>query len=118
MTSEGPNDDVRPWGRFIVLDEGPGFKVKRIEVAAGKRLSLQSHQRRREQWTVVLGEAVVSVDGTDHRLAPGDSIHIPRQARHRVANPGPAPLIFIEVQTGDYFGEDDIIRYEDDFNRI
>ncbi len=111
-------EDVRPWGRYIVLDEGPGFKVKRIEVAAGKRLSLQSHQHRREQWTVVQGEAVVSIDGTDHRLVTGDSIFIPRQARHRVANPGPALLVFVEVQTGDYLGEDDITRHEDDFNRI
>ncbi len=117
MTSDGLSEDVRPWGRFIVLDEGLGFKVKRIEVAAGKRLSLQSHQHRREQWTVVQGEAVVSMDGADHRLVPGDSILIPRQARHRVASAGPAPLVFVEVQTGDYLGEDDIIRHEDDFNR-
>ncbi|HQG90189.1 MAG TPA: phosphomannose isomerase type II C-terminal cupin domain [Acidobacteriota bacterium] len=117
MTRGGLNEDVRPWGRFIVLDEGPGFKVKRIEVAAGKRLSLQSHRHRREQWTVVQGEAVVSLDGVDHRLVPGGSIGIPRQARHRVASAGPEPLVFIEVQTGDYLGEDDITRHEDDFNR-
>jgi mannose-6-phosphate isomerase len=113
----GPSEDVRPWGRYLVLDEGPDFKVKRIEVIPGQRLSLQSHRHRQEQWTVVHGEAVVSLDGTDHALGPGDSIRIPRQARHRVANRGAALLVFVEVQTGSYLGEDDITRYADDYNR-
>lgn len=109
--------DERPWGRYVVLEEGDGYKVKRIEVNPGQRLSLQSHEQRMENWTVVSGEAIVTLDGVDHMLAPGQSIFIPRQARHRVANPGTGLMTFIEVQSGSYLGEDDIVRYEDDYSR-
>lgn len=117
MRGSCSGEDRRPWGRFVILDQGDGFKVKRIEVMAGKRLSLQSHEQRQEQWTVVGGQALVTVDSAEHRLGPGESIRIPRQARHRVACVGAEPLCFIEVQTGAYLGEDDIVRYEDDFSR-
>lgn len=118
MSGETRYTEQRPWGRFIVLEEQPGFKVKRIEVLPGKRLSLQSHVHRQEQWTVVRGCAVVTLDDRELKLGCGHSVMIPRRARHRVANTGEELLVFIEVQTGGYLGEDDIARYEDDFNRV
>lgn len=110
--------EERPWGRFLILEDRAGYKVKRIEVESGRRLSLQSHRHRREQWTVVQGLARVTLDERELDLEVGMSVAIPIEARHRVANPGEARLILIEVQTGSYFGEDDITRFEDDFNRI
>jgi mannose-6-phosphate isomerase len=112
-----PLFDRRPWGTFTVLDEGAGYKVKRIEVLPGKRLSYQQHARRAEHWMVVAGEATVTLDGREIRLAVGETVDIPVGAAHRVANPGDATLVFIEIQRGDYLGEDDIKRLEDDFNR-
>jgi mannose-6-phosphate isomerase-like protein (cupin superfamily) len=111
-------EDVRPWGRYVILEESDGYKVKRIEVNPGRRLSLQSHRQRQEQWTVVRGQALVTRGQDQYPLTPGESIHIPREALHRVANPGTGLLVFIEVQTGDYLGEDDITRYEDDYKRV
>lgn len=110
--------DRRPWGSYKVLDEGTSFKVKRIEVAVGKRLSYQKHAQRAEHWVVVEGKARVTLDGTDILLSAGDAIDIPTGAAHRVENPGSATLIFIEVQRGTYLGEDDIVRLEDDFGRV
>lgn len=112
-----PRFDERPWGNFTVLDEGANFKVKRIEVLPHKRLSYQSHQRRAEKWFVVSGTAKVTLNGEEILVDSGEDIEIPRQAKHRVENPGDTLLTFIEIQTGDYFGEDDIERYEDDFGR-
>ena len=114
---ESEREGIRPWGRYLVLEEEAGYKVKRIEVKPGLRLSLQSHRRRQEQWTVVQGEALVTLGKELHPLGRGESIRIPREMPHRVANPGSDLLVFIEVQTGDYLGEDDIVRYEDDFHR-
>jgi mannose-6-phosphate isomerase len=114
-----PCYEERPWGCFTVLDEGPGYKVKRIEVLAGKRLSYQRHARRAEHWMVVGGTASVTLDGQEFAVAPGGVVDIPVGTRHRVANPGTGePLVFIEIQRGDYLGEDDIERFEDDFNRV
>lgn len=107
----------RPWGTYLVLDDEPGHKVKRISVDAGKRLSYQFHEHRAEHWFVTSGRAVVTLDGVDIALCPGDAIDVPRRAKHRIENPGPDPLIFVEVQYGDYFGEDDIIRIDDDYGR-
>ncbi|NWF54562.1 MAG: phosphomannose isomerase type II C-terminal cupin domain [Syntrophaceae bacterium] len=107
----------RPWGSYTILEEAETYKVKRIEVLPAKRLSYQRHQKRDEHWVVVEGEAVVTVEGRDIPLSPGGSVDIPRMAAHRIRNPGKTPLVFIEVQKGDYFGEDDIIRLEDDFGR-
>ncbi|MCB9507014.1 MAG: phosphomannose isomerase type II C-terminal cupin domain [Myxococcales bacterium] len=109
--------DVRPWGSYTVLDEGEGYKVKRIEVLAGKRLSYQRHARRAEHWYVVRGLARVTLDGVDHDRGAGEAIDIPLGAAHRVANPGSELLVFVEVQRGDYLGEDDIERLQDDFGR-
>ena len=109
--------DERPWGSFEVLEDAPSHKVKRIEVRPGQRLSYQRHQQRAEHWFVVSGTAKVTLDGADRALTAGMAIDIPKLAAHRVANTGEQPLVFIEVQYGDYFGEDDIERLEDDFGR-
>lgn len=111
-------EDERPWGRFFVLDDRPELKVKRIEVLPGRRLSLQRHRRRDEHWLVVAGEALVQRDSDTLRLAPGDSVDIARGQAHRLANPGSDLLVIIEVQRGEYFGEDDIERLEDDYGRV
>lgn len=112
-----PRYDERPWGSFTILDEGDGFKVKRIEVLAGKRLSYQKHARRAEHWFVVKGTARVTLDGEEFIKAAGEAIDIPVGAAHRVENSGEDLMVFIEVQQGDYLGEDDIVRLEDDFGR-
>ena len=115
MTKES---DERPWGYYEVLSDEPDHKVKRITVHPGKRLSLQRHLRRAEHWFILRGEAVATVDGGDVPLKKGDMIRIPQGGVHRIYNAGTTPLAFIEVQTGDYFGEDDIERIEDDFGRV
>lgn len=112
-----PLHEVRPWGQFWVLDDGERCKVKRIEITPGKRLSYQRHRRRAEHWYIVAGRARVTLDDVVHERGVGDTIEVPRGGWHRVENPGREPLVFIEVQTGDYFGEDDIERREDDFGR-
>ena len=109
--------DKRPWGTYTVLDEGALFKVKRIEVLPGKRLSYQKHSRRAEHWFIVEGTARVTLDDTEINLNAGDAIDIPKGSAHRIENPGTALLVFIEVQRGDYLGEDDIERLQDDFGR-
>jgi mannose-6-phosphate isomerase-like protein (cupin superfamily) len=106
-----------PWGRWFVLQDEPDFKVKKIEVLPGKRLSYQKHFQREEHWQIVRGEAKVTIDGQDHPLKAGDCIRIGRESLHRIENTGRDLLVFIEVQRGDYFGEDDIVRVEDDFGR-
>ena len=121
MTEEfidnSPRFDQRPWGTFTVLDEGEGFKVKRIEVYPGKRLSYQKHSQRAEHWVVVKGTARVTLDDRDILVEAGEAIDIGIGSAHRVENPGEETLIFIEVQRGSYLGEDDIVRLQDDFGR-
>ena len=109
--------DERPWGSYEVLEDAASHKVKHIEVLPGRRLSYQRHQQRAEHWFVVSGTATVTIDGTDQVLTAGMAIDIPLRAAHRIANTGHVPLVFIEVQHGEYFGEDDIERLEDDFGR-
>ena len=109
--------DERPWGRYIVLDEGQNYKTKRIEVFPGKRLSYQRHTRRAEHWFVTRGTAKVTLNGREILVKTGESIDIAVGDKHRIENPDSEPLVFIEVQTGDYFGEDDIERLDDDFGR-
>ena len=109
--------DRRPWGSYTVLEEGRNFKVKRIEVLPGKRLSYQKHSQRAEHWFVIEGTAKVTLDDRDLLVAAGEAIDIPVGSAHRVENPGTEDLIFIEVQRGSYLGEDDIVRLEDDFGR-
>ena len=111
------NSETRPWGAFHVLDEQLGFKVKRISVHAGGRLSLQSHRHRSEHWTVVNGTATVTVDDRVVALIRGQSIDIPLGAKHRLENLHQGVMEIIEVQFGDYLGEDDIVRYDDVYNR-
>ena len=113
-----PRFDRRPWGTFTVLDEGNNFKVKRIEVLPGKRLSYQKHSQRAEHWVVVQGTAKVTLDDCQSMLASGEAIDIPIGSVHRVENPGTDTLVFIEVQRGSYLGEDDIVRLQDDFGRV
>ncbi len=110
-------EEHRPWGYYEILADATDHKVKRITVHPGKRLSLQRHRRRSEHWHMVSGRAIVSVDGQDVELGPGDSVNITCGASHRVHNPGVGSVVFIEVQRGDYFGEDDIERLADDFGR-
>jgi mannose-6-phosphate isomerase len=109
--------DRRPWGTYTVLEEGTTFKVKRIEVLPGKRLSYQKHSQRAEHWVVVEGTAKVTLDGDEITVRTGEAIDIPIGAAHRVENPGETDLIFIEVQRGSYLGEDDIERLQDDYGR-
>lgn len=109
--------DRRPWGTYTVLEEGPTFKVKRIEVLPGKRLSYQKHAQRAEHWIVVRGTAKVTLDGKEITVRIGEAIDVPIGAAHRVENPGDDDLIFIEVQLGNYLGEDDIVRLQDDYGR-
>ena len=113
-----PRFDERPWGSFTVLDEADNFKVKRIEVLPGKRLSYQKHAQRAEHWVIVQGLAKVTLDGREIILRAGQFVDIAIGAAHRVENPGDEKLVFIEIQRGDYFGEDDIVRLQDDFGRV
>lgn len=101
----------RHWGSYTVLDGGSGFKVKRIEVRVGGQLSLQTHEHRNEHWTVVAGTATVTNGDDTFTLRPNESTYIERRCRHRLENHATEPLVVIEVQTGDYLGEDDIVRY-------
>lgn len=107
----------RPWGFYVILADEDDHKVKRIEVKPGKRLSLQRHKLRSEHWYVLKGKAIVTLDDKEVEVLPGQAVDIPATTAHRVKNPGEADLAFIEVQTGEYFGEDDIERLEDDFGR-
>ncbi len=117
MESNGTLKDARPWGSWEILAETPGYKVKRIIVLPGKRLSYQRHAKRREIWTLAEGAGLATVEGRSVELRAGQTIEIPIGAAHRMANPGIADLVFIEVQLGSYFGEDDIVRLEDDYGR-
>ena len=109
--------EERPWGRFFVLHDEPTYKLKRIEVDPGGRLSYQYHHKRSEAWTLVEGTGVITLEGKDKEYTKGETILIHRGVKHRIENKGPEKVVFIEVQTGTYFGEDDIVRIEDDYNR-
>ena len=109
--------ETRPWGAFFVLGEGEAYKVKRLLVLPQGQLSLQSHRRRAEHWIVVKGEATVTLGEEKHLLTRGQSIDVPLGAVHRIENFGEEDVEIIEVQFGDYLGEDDIVRYEDVYNR-
>ena len=109
--------DIRPWGEYWVLEDAPTHKVKRIKVNPGGRLSLQYHHYRAEVWTIVSGVGTVTINEEIKDFLPGQVAQIPQSAHHRIENKGNVPVVFIEVQYGSYFGEDDIVRIEDDYNR-
>ena len=111
-------EDQRPWGFYEILSDSPNHKVKYINVYSGQRLSYQRHFRRSEHWYVISGKGVVTKNGEDIERESGQAIDLPVGTWHRVRNPGSQNMVFIEVQTGDYFGEDDIERSEDDYNRV
>ena len=109
----------RPWGNYTVLDDdAPDHKVKRLVVHPGKRLSYQRHSQRAEHWFIVAGTATVTLDGTVIQVHAGEAIDIPLEGAHRVANEGDTDVVLIEVQRGTYFGEDDIVRLDDDYGRV
>lgn len=109
--------ELRPWGSFTVLEEGRGYKIKRIEVKPGHRLSLQMHYHRSEHWIVVSGSAKVTCGEKEIIVHQNQSTYVPQGHAHRLENPGVIPLVLIEVQNGEYLGEDDITRFEDDYAR-
>jgi mannose-1-phosphate guanylyltransferase len=107
----------RPWGTYTVLEEGPGFKIKRIEVKPGASLSLQMHNHRSEHWIVVSGSATVVNGDRQLTVETNESTYIPAGNKHRLENATREALVMIEVQSGDYLGEDDIVRFDDKYGR-
>ncbi|MFC1681553.1 phosphomannose isomerase type II C-terminal cupin domain, partial [Pseudomonadota bacterium] len=108
----------RPWGSYQTLDLQEGFQVKRLIIKPGASISLQLHHRRSEHWVVVRGQALVTRGDEVFRLGPNESTYIPKEIRHKLENDGDRDLEIIEVQTGDYLGEDDIVRFEDKYGRV
>jgi mannose-1-phosphate guanylyltransferase/mannose-6-phosphate isomerase len=108
----------RPWGSFTVLEEGSRYKIKLIEVLPGAQLSLQRHCHRSEHWVVVKGTATVKIEGKEIFVHENESVYVPKSSKHRLYNPGKIPLEIIEVQVGEYVGEDDIERFDDVYERV
>ena len=111
------DESVRPWGHYEVLQESSTHKVKCIWVKPGSRLSYQKHQKRNEHWFIISGVADVTLDGVNFQMSAGQTVDVAIGELHRIGNSGEEELIFIEVQTGTYFGEDDIERVSDDYSR-
>ena len=109
--------EERPWGSWHVIDVSAGYKIKRIHVKPGCRLSYQSHEHRSEHWVVIFGIATCTIDGSELVAHPGESVDVPQGAKHRLANEHEQELVIVEVQRGGYTGEDDILRIEDDYGR-
>jgi len=109
--------EIRPWGKFEILRDEDFFKSKIITVDPGQKISYQSHKHRSEHWVIVKGKATVILNDEEHNLKVGENIFIPAGAKHRIHNKSNEPVIFVEVQVGTYFGEDDIVRYQDDYGR-
>lgn len=108
---------TRPWGTYRTIEQRANYQIKHIVVNPGKRLSLQYHHKRDEHWTFIKGTGSVRLDDETKSLSVNDSIYIPKLSKHRVTNDTEHPVEFIEIQIGDYLGEDDIVRIEDDFGR-
>jgi mannose-6-phosphate isomerase len=109
--------EQRPWGSWHVIDVADGYKIKRIHVTQGCRLSYQTHKHRSEHWVVVSGQATCTIDDEIVVVNPGESVDVPQGSKHRLANTGDVELVVVEVQHGDYTGEDDIVRLQDDYGR-
>jgi mannose-6-phosphate isomerase-like protein (cupin superfamily) len=109
--------EVRPWGAFWVLEDLPTHKVKRLQVKPGQRLSLQYHHHREEHWLVVVGDATITLNERTWVAKPGEYIHIKQGDHHRLANASDGFVEIVEIQQGSYFGEDDIVRLQDDYQR-
>ena len=109
--------EERPWGRFFVIHDESNYKIKRIEIEPGERLSYQYHNKRSEAWTIVEGTGIITLNGQKKEYSKGETVLIPQGTKHRIKNKDQKKLILIEVQPGSYFGEDDIVRIEDDYNR-
>ncbi len=110
--------EERPWGVFFILHDEKKYKIKRLEIYPGKRLSYQYHLKRSETWTIIQGSPIITLNDNIKTFNEGDTVVIKKGVKHRVENLGNENIIIIEVQTGSYFGEDDIIRLEDDYNRV
>ena len=111
------NKERKPWGNYRVLHKEEGIQVKRVELKPGCRLSLQKHARRSEKWTIISGSGVATLGAKENPVQKGSLVEVPVGVVHRIQNTDSGPLVFIEVQLGDYLGEDDIVRLEDDFGR-
>tara|TARA_B100000768_G_C11188792_1_gene336353 strand:- start:441 stop:785 length:345 start_codon:yes stop_codon:yes gene_type:complete len=109
--------DIRPWGKYEILLDEENTKVKKISVNPGQKLSYQSHQKRQELWVVVKGSLSITIDDNDHKISYGEMILIPLGSKHRAYNETDKVVEFIEVQTGEYFGEEELTRYKDDYGR-
>jgi mannose-6-phosphate isomerase-like protein (cupin superfamily) len=112
------NYEERPWGSYTVLHTDEAYQVKKLIISPGKRISLQSHEFRAEHWFIVSGQGIAELDGKEVEVGPGKSVEVPMGSKHRISCGMAEPLVFIEVQTGSSFAEDDIVRYEDDFGRV
>lgn len=110
--------DNRPWGSYSVLHHDKNMKVKMITVKPKQSLSLQYHFKRAEHWFIVSGSGIFHLDGTDYPAEPGNSFDIPVEGKHTISNTGDTPLVFVEVQTGEAFEEDDIVRISDMYGRV
>jgi mannose-6-phosphate isomerase len=110
--------ETRPWGKFEILSEDNNCKVKKITVKSGESLSYQYHNKRSEVWTIIEGTAIFTLDDVSKTIEKGSVVQIPILCKHKIKNIGESDLIFIEVQLGEYFGEDDIVRLQDDYGRI
>ena len=110
--------EERPWGRFFVLHDEPTYKLKRIEVDPGGRLSYQYHFKRSEVWVIVEGRGELKLNGNKTYIEAGNVVKVPVEVKHQIRNTGTTDLLFIEVQLGSYFGEDDIVRLEDNYGRV
>lgn len=108
----------KPWGNYQVFHREPGIQVKRIELKPGLRFSLQKHLKRSEKWVVIKGSGTATVGERTIAIEPGSFLEVACGQKHRMHNTGKVPLVFVEVQFGDYLGEDDVVRFEDDFGRV
>ena len=115
--SENSASSVRPWGYYTILEEGERYKIKRIMVEPGQKLSLQKHYHRSEHWIVVKGTGKIMIDNEEQLIHENESAYVPKSIYHRLENPGKVPLEIIEVQNGEYLGEDDIVRIDDIYDR-